>query len=44
MTINEHNVLKNNNKFIKNIKFIKYFICGQIKTIKQSKSNDVYTF
>ena len=29
MTMNVHNVLKNNNKFIKNIKFIKYFICGQ---------------
>ena len=29
MTVNEHNVLKNNNKYIKNIKFIKYFICGQ---------------
>ena len=29
MTMNKHNVLKNNNKFIKNIKFIKYFICGQ---------------
>ena len=29
MTMNEHNVLKNNNKYIKNIKFIKYFICGE---------------
>ena len=29
MTMNKHNVLKNNNKYIKNIKFIKYFICGQ---------------
>ena len=29
MTMNEQNVLKNNNKYIKNIKFIKYFICGQ---------------
>ena len=27
MTMNKHNVLKNNNKYIKNIKFIKYFIC-----------------
>ena len=29
MTINEHNVLKNNNKYIKNLKFIKNFICGE---------------
>ena len=29
MTVNEHNVLKNNIKYIKNIKFIKYFICGE---------------
>ena len=29
MTMNKHKVLKNNNKYIKNIKFIKYFICGQ---------------
>ena len=29
MTINEHNVLKNNNKYINNIKFIKYFIFGE---------------
>ena len=29
MTMNKHNVLKNNNKYIKNIKFIKYFICGE---------------
>ena len=29
MTMNKHNVLKNNNKYIKNIKFVKYFIGGQ---------------
>ena len=29
MTMNEHNVLKNNNTYTKNIKFIKNFICGQ---------------
>ena len=29
MTMNEHYVLKNNKKYIKNIKFIKYFICGE---------------
>ena len=29
MTMNENNVLKNNSKHIKNIKFIKYFICGE---------------
>ena len=41
MTITVHNVLKNNNNF-KEHQFIKYFICGQ--TIKQSKSNNIYTF
>ena len=35
MTMNKHNVLKNNNKYTKNIKFIEYFRCGII----QSKSN-----
>ena len=29
ITMNEHNLLKNNNKYKKNIKFIKYFICGE---------------
>ena len=29
MTMNKHNVLKNNNIFTNNIKFIKYFIYGQ---------------
>ena len=29
MKMNEHNVLTNNNKYMKNIKFIKYFICGE---------------
>ena len=29
MTMNEHNVLKNNNKYTKNFKLIKYFICGE---------------
>ena len=42
MAMNEHILLKNNNKYIINIKFIKYFICG--KTIKQLKSNNIYTF
>ena len=27
MKMNKNNVLKNNNKYIDNIKFIKYFIC-----------------
>ena len=29
MTMNKHYVLKNNTKYIKTIKFIKYLICGQ---------------
>ena len=29
MTMNEHILLKNNKKYIKNIKFIKYFKCGE---------------
>ena len=42
MTMNKHNVLKNNNNFIKNITFIEYLYV--VKTIKQSKSNNIYTF
>ena len=29
MTLNKHNVLKNNYIFVKNIKFKNYFICGE---------------
>ena len=36
MTMNKHNVLKNNNKFINTLYVV--------KTIKQSKSNNIYTF
>ena len=34
MTMNKHNVLQTNNKYIKNIKFINYFICGKLNKNK----------
>ena len=42
MTINKHNVFKNNNKLLKNIKLKNTLYV--VKTIKQSKSNIIYTF